>query len=463
MPGPAQSGYPTANPAASGTPATSVTFAPTSPPFPIAPPAQPLTAQQMGVYLMTLLNHRPTTEIHVGAMTPALSASEQIGTALRPFAQLQQAIDYGASRPETQFAIVCAPGTYADVTIPAGKSFYVECKGKVTLTNLTIVGGGGGAGQPNIFDSGLNVTTVTFQSALLADSGALALKGFANIGSVVSTGLGSNAIVGAGLLEAVSQLPPVTFLGAVDVGPSGFMVAYNCDIQGAVTAGFYSSVDCKERGLITVGGTEVIIHETEDEFPYGAPAITFSGAAGFVDVDANSYREFGLAGGVITNGSLRNDGPRFARLQWWQQQPYAFGAATQYFYTFSGYYSAIPAMVDAASNAVREPVNPTAVLRMFEGIIDVSVGFGEEFELEILGCVHDPSGGTLLKNETLYSLDTPVVLTYAAGSSGSQRTTDVPTKLTVNGGLPATHITVAWKQVGGNVYPGTLSVNLDVE
>lgn len=161
----------------------------------------------------------------------------------------------------------------------------------------------------------------------------------------------------------------------------------------------------------------------------------------------------GPAGGGTGPGGV---GPKAAL---YNSQPYAFGAGIQYPALLINNGVFAPAMENAQSDAFLQVVpSGLRMLTFLEVQIDTELLAGEDFTVELVGCVYDPSGNTLLHDQALSSFDTPISMSFVAGDKASLRVSDWQS-LKI-GGVQATHITYRWILAGASIYQGLISVEM---
>lgn len=230
------------------------------------------------------------------------------GSEIAPFPDFQAASDWAVGAGVTDLRIIASPETYPDWTIPAGIRFYVECGVTgASLPNLTVVATGGGVG-PIVLD-GVHVTTaLVVQTTGVDDQAVIVFKSSADCPTATKTGPGQAIIAATGAIAPATFFVAITFSGPVDIG-DGYFVVDNADVQQSVTCGLYSSFACRNPSAIFISGTQAkfSLAELSGGF-YASPVITFTGAPGVVQFDAQSLVSFALAGGQIVNGTLSTPG-----------------------------------------------------------------------------------------------------------------------------------------------------------
>lgn len=140
----------------------------------------------------------------------------------------------------------------------------------------------------------------------------------------------------------------------------------------------------------------------------------------------------------------------------YDNQPYAFGASTQYWTVLEKAPGTAPAMVDDPAEARVFPIPPG---HRFMQFLEVQLGSeilaDEDLTIEVVGCVHDPLGPTLLHDEPLLPFDTPIQISFVAGDRASKRSSTLRQLLI--GGQLATHYGFRYKLDGGTIHQGLLS------
>jgi len=269
------------------------------------------TAPVIGLTAAALLSAlaRPKNTIWVGTLKGGSPTPN--GSSVAPYAQISDALAAAAADSLTQVRIVVDPGrSYADFTVPAGLTVWLEsglCDGQhgASVGNVIVTGTNGG-GFPVVFD-GLKIDALTINGSDPNDQAVVVFRGTGQVGPITNSGIGTvqPIVVGGALIEPATLLTAVTFGGTIDVG-NGYFVAYNSDVQQAVTCGLASFVDSRVSPSVSCSGPTVRIVEAEGDeaFPYGPPVITFTGAAGLVEMDPVSMQGFIRAGGAINNGEI---------------------------------------------------------------------------------------------------------------------------------------------------------------
>lgn len=143
----------------------------------------------------------------------------------------------------------------------------------------------------------------------------------------------------------------------------------------------------------------------------------------------------------------------------YNNQPYAFGAATQYPTVLVNNGVFVPAMDDDPTLTFLQSVPSRArKLSFFETRIAAELLAGEDFDVELIGCVYDPNSNTLLQDTPLSPFDTPIVMSFVAGDKATQR--QIAQQSLLIGGQQATHISYRWLQGSTNIYQALISVLL---
>lgn len=259
-------------------------------------------AQLVTLNVSSLAQNRPRNLLFVGPpLDPAVVPN---GSALAPYPEIQDAVNWAAAQPEISFRLEVAPATYGAVTIPAGKMFYAQCgvvAAGAVVPSVTMTASPGG-GLPCIF-KGLTVSTlVNVVGAAPTHQAILVFLESGNVPAVTNTGGVQAALIGIGAPEPGSMIQSITFSAPINLG-DGFFVGDRVDIRQAVTCGIYSTIDSRNPAAINCSGTLIEIAEAEGPGAIAAGSVyTFTGPAGTLDLDPVSTLAFGLAGGNLING-----------------------------------------------------------------------------------------------------------------------------------------------------------------
>jgi hypothetical protein len=203
----------------------------------------------------------PLTDVRYtdgGTLTPLL---DQTGAIAAPYGTIAQ----GLADPAAQVLYV-TPGSYAG-------------EGAQTITKSTVLSA---LGLPNVNGASLGALTI-------GNSMIVGVENF-SIASVTAGTGGSN------------RFDDCVIQGALTAGAPGVVLLVNTTVVGLLTC---NQLGASGGGTI-VGGIScsgTIITFSDYHFA-GGINITFTGAAGTVQFDLESYRRFLVAGGTVTNGSI---------------------------------------------------------------------------------------------------------------------------------------------------------------
>lgn len=281
-----------------------------------------MTPEQVRQLAATIdaVTNRPESLLFVG--TPLNASVEPSGSAIAPFDEMSDAMDFIASSPLSAFRIIYAPKAYADFTIPPNKVIYIDsglasANGGLTVENITVSGTSNLSPSPPILFKGLNVTTNLNFSGGAATQALFILAENAEIqGTVTTSGAVQPFLVSTGIIDPQTFLQAIHYTGTITLGNNGGFVADGADVANSVTCGLYSATGCNNPTVINCSGATIKFADTEignnGGFPYGPPVVTFTDVAGQVLFDLKSAVAFGIAGGNIINGmpSQLGAGPR---------------------------------------------------------------------------------------------------------------------------------------------------------